>query len=85
MISATAEMIQPELVQQVVRKITEARRVYVYGIGSSGLSALEFKYRLMRMNMTIDAVSDSHMMLMNAALTDQHDVVCGLSNSGHTY
>ncbi len=84
MISATAEMIQPELVQQVVRQIMKARRVYVYGIGSSGLSALEFKYRLMRMNITIDAISDSHMMLMNAALTDKQDVVIGLSNSGHT-
>ncbi|MEW4372837.1 MurR/RpiR family transcriptional regulator [Paenibacillus kandeliae] len=83
-INATAEMIQPELVQQVVDRIKQARRVYVYGVGSSSLSALEFKYRLMRMNITIDAISDSHMMRMNAALMDEQDVVIGLSNSGHT-
>lgn len=83
-INATAEMIKPEMIEQVVQQIKQAKRVYVYGLGSSGLSALEFKYRLMRMNIMIDAVSDSHMMLMNAALMNEQDVVIGLSNSGQT-
>lgn len=83
-IMATADMIKPQIIEEVVARIKQARRVYVYGLGSSGLSALEFKYRLMRMNILIDAVTDSHMMMMNAALMDEQDVVIGLSNSGHT-
>lgn len=83
-IMATADMIKPQMIEEVVQQIQQARRVYVYGLGSSGLSALEFKYRLMRMNILIDAVTDSHMMMMNASLMDKQDLVIGLSNSGHT-
>ncbi|CAI6077821.1 putative HTH-type transcriptional regulator YbbH [Paenibacillus sp. JJ-100] len=83
-INATAEMLDTDKIKQVVQYIMEARRIYVYGLGSSGLSALEFKYRLMRMDIAIDAVTDSHMMLMSASLLGKDDLVIGLSNSGRT-
>ncbi|WP_018750086.1 MurR/RpiR family transcriptional regulator [Paenibacillus sanguinis] len=83
-INKTAEMLDTANIEQVVQYLKRARRIYVYGLGSSGLSALEFKYRLMRMDMVIDAVTDSHMMLMSAALLGEGDLVIGLSNSGRT-
>ncbi|MDO3411978.1 MurR/RpiR family transcriptional regulator [Saccharibacillus sp. CPCC 101409] len=83
-INATTELIRPEMIEEVVRLIRRAKRIYVYGLGNSGFSALEFKYRLMRMNILIDAVNDPHMMLMNASLMNEHDLVFGLSNSGRT-
>ncbi|MBD7971329.1 MurR/RpiR family transcriptional regulator [Paenibacillus sp. Sa2BVA9] len=83
-INATAEMLDTEQIEQVVTLIKKSRRIYVYGLGSSGLSALEFKYRLTRMNIIIDAVTDSHMMIMSASLLGQDDLVIGISNSGRT-
>lgn len=83
-VNSTADMIQQENIETVVNLIKKAKRVQVYGLGSSGLSALEFKYRLMRMNITIDAMTDSHMMIMSASLLQESDLVIGLSNSGRT-
>lgn len=83
-VNATAEMLDTSRIEQVVQYIKEARRIYVYGLGSSGLSGLEFKHRLTRMDIVIDAVTDSHMMIMSAALLGQDDLVIGLSNSGRT-
>ena len=83
-VNSTADLIQQENIEKVVDLIKSANRVHVYGLGSSGLSALEFKYRLMRMNITIDAITDSHMMIMSAALLHESDLVIGLSNSGRT-
>ncbi|WP_054955694.1 MurR/RpiR family transcriptional regulator [Paenibacillus dakarensis] len=83
-INSTADMMHEDDFELVVQKIKKANRVQVYGLGSSGLSALEFKYRLMRMNITIDAMTDSHMMIMSAALLNENDLIIGLSNSGQT-
>lgn len=38
----------------------------------------------MRMGIVIDAVTDSHMMIMSASLLSEEDLVIGLSNSGRT-
>ncbi|GJM76063.1 hypothetical protein HMSSN036_82790 [Paenibacillus macerans] len=83
-VNATAEMLDTGRIEEVVELIKKSRRIYVYGLGSSGLSALEFKYRLTRMNLVADAVTDSHMMTMSASLLGKNDVVIGLSNSGRT-
>ncbi|MFC7677469.1 MurR/RpiR family transcriptional regulator [Paenibacillus sp. GCM10028914] len=83
-INSTTDMMHKEDFENVVQMIKNAHRVQVYGLGSSGLSALEFKYRLMRMNITIDAITDSHMMIMSAALLNENDLIIGLSNSGQT-
>lgn len=83
-IQSTAEMVRQEQVEAVVNLIKTSSRLLVFGLGSSGLSALEFKYRLMRMNIHIDAITDSHMMLMNASLLGENDLIIGLSNSGTT-
>lgn len=83
-VNSTADLIQQESIEQIVALIKAAHRVQVYGLGSSGLSALEFKYRLMRMNISIDAITDSHMMIMSSSLLNENDLIIGLSNSGRT-
>lgn len=83
-INATAEMLDTARIKEVVELIKKSRRIYVYGLGSSGLSALEFKYRLTRMNLVVDTVTDSHMMKMSASLLGKDDLVIGVSNSGRT-
>lgn len=83
-IDSTAMMISLEKLNQVVQFIHTAKKIRIYGVGNSGLSAMEFKYRLMRMGFTVDAMTDSHMMLMNAALCQENDLIIAISNSGMT-
>lgn len=69
-------------------KATEAffksRKIYFFGIGSSGITACDAKYRFMRLGYHADAAADAHIMVMNASLVTKEDVVVGISSSGST-
>ena len=83
-IERTKKNLTVELVDSVLEKIKKARRIYIFGVGSSGLSALELQQRLMRMGMNSTCVTDSHMMLMNSSIITKEDLVIGISVSGET-
>ena len=61
-----------------------AKKICVYGMGSSGFVAKEFQLRFMRIGLIVEAFTDSQMMQMNAALADSETLVIGLSLSGRT-
>ena len=69
---------------RIVRILTEKSQVYVYGFGSSGHAALDIELRLMRIGVNIKAISDSHIMKMNAVLLNKNCAVIGITVSGHT-
>ncbi|GEK91128.1 RpiR family transcriptional regulator [Alkalibacterium kapii] len=81
---SASELLDLKDVSAVVKGIKKARQVLICGIGNSGLTALEFKYRLTRMGITADALTDPHMMLMRTSLLHEDDVLIVLSNSGKT-
>lgn len=81
---SASELLNLEHVAAVSQGIKKAKQVLVCGIGNSGLTAIEFKYRLTRMGINADALTDPHMMLMRTSLLDENDVVIILSNSGKT-
>jgi DNA-binding MurR/RpiR family transcriptional regulator len=48
------------------------KKVYVYGIGSSGIVAMEFKIRFMRLGLNVESVVDAHYNAkMNSVLIDE--------------
>lgn len=63
---------------------SDKKRVYVYGMGSSGLVGMEMKIRFMRIGVNVEAITDSHIMKINSVLLDEDCVVIGISVSGHT-
>lgn len=71
-----------------IRKITEmldgCRRVFIYGVGSSGFAAREIQFRFMRLGLDVEAITDPHMMKMSSVLIDENCVVIGISLSGQT-
>lgn len=81
---SASELLDLKDVSAVVKGIKKARQVLICGIGNSGLTALEFKYRLTRMGINADALTDPHMMLMRTSLLNEDDVLIVLSNSGKT-
>ncbi|WP_318373913.1 MurR/RpiR family transcriptional regulator [Enterobacter sp.] len=70
--------------EQTATLLLGASQINVYGIGMSGISALEAKYRFMRIGMRIDAHTDNHTMLLNSALVGKQDLVIGISHTGET-
>ena len=64
--------------------LSKKKRIYVYGKGSSGLAAMEMKFRFMRIGANIEAITDEHIMKMNSVLLDGDCAVIGISVSGKT-
>ena len=71
-------------IDRICHILASKRRVYVYGLGSSGLSAQEMKLRFMRIGLNIEAVTDSHIMKVNSVILDESCLVIGISVSGQT-
>ncbi|WP_250278227.1 MurR/RpiR family transcriptional regulator [[Clostridium] colinum] len=65
-------------------KIKSAKRIYIYGVGSSGLTGIEFMLRLIRMGFHCQAITDSHLMIINSSILNENDLVIALSSSGET-
>lgn len=84
-ISGTNEILDEKVISKLIKEIKKAEKIYIYGLGSSSLTALEMKYRFQRMGMIVDAVTDPHIMAMNSTLLTKNDMIIGLSNSGSTY
>ncbi|MCK2017591.1 MurR/RpiR family transcriptional regulator [Peribacillus frigoritolerans] len=71
-------------IQKAVSFLTKANKIHVYGIGSSGIAAQEFKSKFFRIGLTVEAITDPHQSMMDAALSNETSVVIGISISGTT-
>ncbi|MDN4523966.1 MurR/RpiR family transcriptional regulator [Fictibacillus fluitans] len=69
---------------QVMTFLREAKRLFIYGLGSSGLAAQELNYRLSRMGFVSEAVTDPHLMVIKSTLQQPGDVIIAFSRSGQT-
>lgn len=83
-ISETINLLDFNVLEQVVKEVRLAKRIFLYGVGSSGLVAEWAKNKLMRIGIQVDATSDNHFMYMQASLMRKGDVVIGLSHSGQS-
>ncbi|MCL6455112.1 MAG: MurR/RpiR family transcriptional regulator [Alicyclobacillus sp.] len=80
----TASLLQPSQLEKAAEALLKGRRLYFFGVGSSGITAFDAQYRFMRLGFDSHAASDAHVIAMNAALATREDVVCGISTSGST-
>ncbi len=83
-IDETFQMINKKVLEKCLHEINKAKRLYFFGVGTSGLTALDAKSRLIRMGVQSDALIDPHMQAMVAATLGKEDVVIGISVSGST-
>ena len=83
-IERTKMLIDKEAIFKVVSELKKARSIYIYGVGSSGLTGKEMMQRLLRMGFNVHCISDSHMMIINSSIITKDDLVIGLSISGET-
>lgn len=83
-ISETINLLDYEELEKVVDELRRANRIFLFGVGSSGLTAEDAKHKLMRIGLQTDAVTNNHFMYMQASLLKEGDVVIGISHSGYS-
>ena len=70
--------------EQAIELIDRAGQVQFFGVGSSGITALDAKTRFLRIGRRAEAVADAHFQAMMAATMRPGDVAFGISLSGST-
>lgn len=83
-VEETAQQLDVDALHRVVDAVVAARRVDVFGVGASGLVALDLQQKLHRIGLAAFAWSDPHVALSSAALLGPDDVAIGLSHTGST-
>ena len=69
--------------RRIAAMMDESRRIFIFGIGHSGLAA-GLELRFMRLELWIQAVSDSQLIQITAALVAPGDLVIAFTMSGRT-
>ena len=82
--SLTYQMLNIATLQAAIDALCGARRVFLFGVGASGLLAMDFQYKCSRIGIPAFYQMDSHTSLASAALLDKHDTVIAISYSGVT-
>lgn len=78
----TRTLLDAQQVRRAVDALLNAPSVYLFGVGSSGISAREMKHKLMRVGLRAVAIQDNHEMAMQAALLRPDEVAFAISHSG---
>lgn len=80
----TRSLLSPEALGAAVGFVLAARRIEVYGIGSSGPVAEDLAYRFLQLGYDSKPVTDSHIQAVSAAMTGPEVAVVTVSHSGST-
>lgn len=73
-----------ETLRTIIQRVLTARRIHLYGSGTSGLAALDAHYKLLRIGIESSPLVDLHLRASAAALLARGDVVIAFSHSGST-
>lgn len=80
----TAQVLETEALQAAVDAIANAGEVHFYGLGPSGIVALDAEQKFCRIGLRASAFTDTHMQITRAVHLRPGDAVVCLSFSGET-
>lgn len=84
LLNKTYNLVDEKQVERICRFIAKAGRVFVGGMGSSGLAAREMELRFMRIGVDITSIDHGDMMRMRGVFQDENCMVLGVSISGES-
>ncbi|TAG84231.1 MAG: SIS domain-containing protein [Betaproteobacteria bacterium] len=76
--------VDPKLFERATDALARARRIEFYGVGNSGIVALDAQHKFFLMGMHTVAYNDPHWQVQSAALLTSEDVVVAISRTGRT-
>ncbi|THF81758.1 MurR/RpiR family transcriptional regulator [Cohnella fermenti] len=83
-IENTLNLLDMNQMEKAIEAIGKAHKIYFIGVGSSANTALDGKYRFLRLGFDTEVVTDPHIMAMTSTLMRSDDVVFAVSTSGST-
>lgn len=81
----TLSVLDPGALARAVAAIRQAKRVEIYGIGSSAPIAEDTHYRMLRIGLDARVVIDSHIQAISASRCDPDVAVLTISHTGATH
>ncbi|MFN3522577.1 MAG: MurR/RpiR family transcriptional regulator [Phenylobacterium sp.] len=81
----TLTVLDPKALARSVEVFRSAKRIEIYGIGSSAPIAEDAHYRMLRIGLEAKVVIDSHIQAISASQTDPDVAVLTVSHSGSTH
>ncbi|TVX87204.1 MurR/RpiR family transcriptional regulator [Paenibacillus agilis] len=83
-IADTTRLLDIPSLTRAVTALNRARQIDLYGVATSGIVALDFYQKLIRIGKRTTAFQDPHMQITSAANLTEEDVVVAISYSGET-
>ena len=80
----TVKLIKEEDLEKAIELLINAKDIYIYSVGVSGLVGLDFYYKLSRINKRCIAHTDTHLQITSSILMQPGDVAIAISYSGST-
>ncbi|MBC2575779.1 MurR/RpiR family transcriptional regulator [Peptostreptococcus canis] len=77
-------IVDEKSIKLVAKKILESRKMYIVGIGFSGVIALDTFYRFARIGIDCNSFDSTHMMAMMASIMRKGDILLAISQTGET-
>lgn len=84
-INQTYQLMNAKDIELAINKLNQARYIYLFGVGTSGLVCLDFQQKFSRINRIVLYQSDTHIQLAQAANIGSEDVVIAVSYRGKTH
>lgn len=76
--------LDPVALERATQLLATAKRIEFYGLGNSGIVAMDAQHKFFRLGAPAVAYSDPHVHAMSASLLGKGDVVVAISGSGRT-
>ena len=83
-LSDTYKMIDIQEIEVVCKKILNAKRIFLFGVGTSSVVAIDAQYRFSQLGLNAVSCTDIVFMNVTGMNVDSSDVVIGISHSGRT-
>jgi len=83
-VEETFRLINEEKLREIAEKLNKKRRIFVYGIGGSGLVARQFQMNFMKLGFDITAVTELDMIALSAKTAKGDCAVIAISAGGET-
>ncbi|MGU7914790.1 MurR/RpiR family transcriptional regulator [Streptococcus suis] len=80
----TVSFLNLEELEAAVKLLQSASRIYLFGVGASGIVCSDFYYKLSRIGKTCIFAQDTHIQMANIATAGNGDLAIGISYSGMT-
>lgn len=83
-VEQTSTIIKEEELDKAINLLINAKNIYIFGVGVSGLVGLDFYYKLSRIGKRCIMHQDTHLQVTSSILMNNEDVAIAISYSGET-